>query len=96
MTWKMGQSAPITGLQREERLIHQVLVPLFRRTWTGRTGTSQAPVFMLNMKLNKGKCQALELGRNNPKHKYALGADHLESRCTEREVGVLVGTASRA
>jgi len=42
------------------------------------------------MKLNKGKCSVLHLGRNNSMHQYRLGADLLESSCAERDLGVLV------
>ncbi|PKU31668.1 hypothetical protein llap_18028 [Limosa lapponica baueri] len=42
------------------------------------------------MKSNIGKCRVLHLGRNNPLHQDRLGADLLESRSVERDLGVLV------
>jgi len=41
------------------------------------------------MKINKGKCRVLHLGRNDPVHQYRLGADLLESSSAERDVSVL-------
>ena len=43
--------------------------------------------------LNKGKCQVLLLGRNNPRHhQYMLGAAQLESSSVEKAPGLLVDT----
>jgi len=42
------------------------------------------------MKLHRGKCRVLQLGRNNPMHQYGLGANLLESSSVERDLGVLV------
>ena len=40
------------------------------------------------MRVNKGKCRVLHLGRTNPK--YQLGADLLENSSAEKDLGVLV------
>jgi len=42
------------------------------------------------MKLSKGKCRVLHLGRNNPVHQYRLGGDLLENSSAERDLGVLL------
>jgi len=40
------------------------------------------------MRLNKGKCRVLYLGRNNCMHQYKLGADLLGSSSAEKVLGV--------
>ncbi|KAK4820705.1 hypothetical protein QYF61_003625 [Mycteria americana] len=42
------------------------------------------------MKLNKGKCKALHLGRNNPMYWYRLGTGCLESSFAEKDLGVIL------
>ncbi|PKU42517.1 hypothetical protein llap_7174 [Limosa lapponica baueri] len=57
-----------------------------RGTWTGLGGGACANI----IKFNKAKWKVLHIDQGNPKHKYRLGREWIESSPEEKDLGVLV------
>ncbi|PKU49092.1 hypothetical protein llap_745 [Limosa lapponica baueri] len=58
----------------------------FSETWTRLESWAERNL----VKLNKGKCKVLHLGRNNSIHQYRLGVDLLKSSSVEKDTEALV------
>jgi len=44
----------------------------------------------VNFMKYKAKCKVLHLGRGNPKHKYSLRGEQIESSPVQKDLGILV------
>jgi len=42
------------------------------------------------MNFNKAECKVLHMGQSNPKHKYRLGGERIQSSPEEKDLGVLI------
>lgn len=63
-----------------------MVVPSFRRIWTGwTTAANRNPI-----KFYKQKCKVLHLVRNNPMYLYTLAADELGSSFAKNDLEVLM------
>lgn len=74
----MGQSVHLkNGRCKTESLPHQVLCRLNQSNlgWLNKCADRSS------MNFNRGKCQALYLGRNNPVCKYSLGVTAVKQTC---------------
>lgn len=80
----MGQSVHLkNGRCKTESLPHQVLCRLNQSNlgWLNKCADRSS------MNFNRGKCQALYLGRNNPVCKYSLGVTAVKQTCRRSSWG---------
>ncbi|KAK4825029.1 hypothetical protein QYF61_023033 [Mycteria americana] len=82
----MGQRVPSASSQMIQNweVVYQMSVLPFTGTWTGWRIKQRAISWF-----SKGKCEVLQLGRNNPMYQYMLRANLLETSSAGQDLGVL-------
>ncbi|GAB0182985.1 mitochondrial enolase superfamily member 1 [Grus japonensis] len=93
MIWMMGKSVPFLSKFADDTKLGGVAdtpegCAAFQRDLERLESWADRNI----RQFSKGKCKVLQLGRNNPRHQYMLGADQLESSLAGKDLGVLVDT----